>query len=92
MIRNAVSSFVRTVAGKPATARTSRLSRALKRRPLRVTGGASSASGCAMGSSGYGLNTAFAPAELTISHLPLIFCTWWLTATTLTTLAEWMSM
>ena len=92
MIRNATSSFVRTFAGTPATARTTRLSMPASAVHLLGADGASSASGRAMGLLDYGLSTAFDPAESTISHLPLIFCTLWLTETTFTTLAVFGSM
>ena len=92
MIRKATSSFVRTLAGAPATPRTIRFLIAAIAVHLRPVGGASTTSGCAIGWLGYGLRVAGDAAESTISHLPLIFCTSWSTPTVATTFAVFGSM
>ena len=74
---------MRTVAGTPATVRTSLFSIPANAAHRLELGGASTASDPAIGSLGYGLalSTAGWAAEFTISHLPLIFWSWWVTAT-----------
>ena len=83
--------LVRTFAGTRATARTSRFSMPTSAAHLLGAGGARALQAAPWPPSATGSDRVH-PAESTISHLPLIFCTLWLTPTTFTTFAVFGSM